>query len=103
MIQEADAVNQLTIRGFDKDFERHIVRVARGEGISLNRAVLKLLRRSAAIEDEANADDTIGTSPDHLTGTWTTDEFNEMEQSLGELSHSSETAMNCTHSWKTST
>ncbi len=79
-------MNQLTIRGFDKDLEQHIVRVARGEGISLNQAALKLLRRSAGIENEANAGDTIGTSLDHLIGTWTADDLNEMEQSLRELS-----------------
>ncbi len=66
--------------------EQHIVRVARDEGISLNQAALKLLRRSAGIEDEANAGDAVGTSLDYLIGTWTADELNEMKQSLGELS-----------------
>jgi len=80
-------MNQLTIRGFDKDLEQYIVRLARGEGISLNRAVLKLLRRGAGIGDDANARDTVGTSLDHLIGTWTADELNEMEQALGDLSH----------------
>ncbi|MCY4277275.1 MAG: hypothetical protein OXE81_05500 [Gammaproteobacteria bacterium] len=74
-------MNQLTIRGFDKDLEQHIVRVARGEGISL-----KLLRRSAGIEDEANAGDTVGTSLDHLIGTWTANELKDMEQVLEDMS-----------------
>ena len=38
-------MKQLTIRGFDEDLERAIRQLARRDGISLNRAALKLLRR----------------------------------------------------------
>ncbi len=79
-------VNQLTIRGFDKELERLIQQLARREGISLNRAVLKLLRRSAGIGDQANAVDSVGNSLDHLIGTWTYEETIEMERAIEDLS-----------------
>ena len=44
-------MKQLTIRGFDEDLDRAIRQLARRDGISLNRAALKLLRRGAGLPD----------------------------------------------------
>ena len=67
---EVIEVNQLTIRGFDEELAIRIRRLANREGLSLNQAVLKLLRRGAGIGQGKGAADTVGSSLDHLIGTW---------------------------------
>ncbi|MHB8874604.1 MAG: FitA-like ribbon-helix-helix domain-containing protein [Myxococcaceae bacterium] len=42
-------MKQLTIRGFDRDLERELRRLAKAEGISLNQAALRLLRQGAGL------------------------------------------------------
>lgn len=61
---------QLTIRGFDEDLERRIRALAEAEGISLNQAVLRLLRRGAGIESGRKRN-VVGNGLDDLAGTWT--------------------------------
>ena len=80
-------MNQLTIRGFDDELARHIRQIASREGISLNRAVLKLLRRGAGLGERKGDSDTVGSSLDHLIGTWTHQEAVEMERALEDLSY----------------
>ena len=80
-------MNQLTIRGFDDELAKRIRELARREGISLNRAVLKLLRRGAGLGDGNRNADMVGDSLDHLIGTWTREEAAEMERALEDLSH----------------
>ena len=79
-------MNQLTIRGFDDELARRIRELARREGISLNRAVLKLLRRGAGLGDGIRNADTVGDSLDHLIGTWTREEAAELDRALPDLS-----------------
>ena len=74
-------MKQLTIRGFDDDLAAQIERLANREGISLNQAVLRLLRRGAGLGDK-RASDTVGSSLDHLIGTWTTDEAKQVESAI---------------------
>ncbi|MBM4396262.1 MAG: toxin-antitoxin system HicB family antitoxin [Deltaproteobacteria bacterium] len=64
-------MKQLTLRGFDKDLERRLRREAAEQGVSLNRAALRLLRRGAGIATERAAPPVIGTSLDDLIGCWT--------------------------------
>ena len=71
-------MNQLTIRGFDEDLERAIRRLAEQEGISLNKAVMRLLRRGAGLGDGPAAD-VVGSSLDQLAGTWTDDDARDFE------------------------
>ena len=78
-------MNQLTIRGFDDDLARHIREVSDRDGISLNRAVLNLLRRGAEL-DEPDAD-VVGTSLDHLAGTWTGEEADVVDHALADFGH----------------
>ena len=76
-------VNQLTLRGFDRDLERRLREVARQRQISLNKAAILLLRRGAGLEpDEAGAADVIGDSLDHLIGSWTAEEAREFEDAV---------------------
>lgn len=69
---------QLTIR-VDEETGLEIRRVADREGISLNRAVTKLLRRGAGLSEDSRAVDAIGSSLDHLAGTWSDREARQME------------------------
>lgn len=72
---------QITVRGFDEPLERRIRDVAESEGISLNQAVLRLLRRGAGLEPGRR--DVIGDARDHLLGTWTEDDEREFEEAIG--------------------
>ena len=78
-------MNQLTIRGFDKELARRIRRLARAEGISLNKAVLRLLRKGAGLAEPDRPADVVGTSLDQLIGTWTADEAGEFAQAVADL------------------
>lgn len=77
-------MNQLTIRGFDDELAEYIRRLARREGISLNRAVMRLVRRGANLDDSDA--DVIGSSLDHLMGTWTVDEADAIDRALQDFS-----------------
>jgi len=63
-------MNQLSLRGFDKELARHIRELARREGVSLNKAALLLMRRGAGIDDETISDSAIGSALDEFIGTW---------------------------------
>ncbi|MHC4473660.1 MAG: antitoxin [Planctomycetota bacterium] len=83
---------QLTIRGFDPDLQDALRRLAEHEGISLNRAALKLMRRGAGLGPEARPPERIGNRLDHLMGTWSeaderefleaTEEFERIDDEL---------------------
>ena len=78
-------MKQLTIRGFDDRLESCIRQLARREGISLNRAVLRLIRRGANLDDAEP--DVVGTTLDHLMGTWTEKEGDAVDRALVDFSH----------------
>ena len=75
-------MKQLTVRGFDDDFERIIRQLARREGISLNQAALKLLRRGAGLPDGQGDGRTIGDALDDLFGSWSQDEADTFDAAL---------------------
>lgn len=79
-------MNQLTIRGFDDELARRIRQLANREGISLNRAVLRLLRRGAGLAERNDGADTVSGSLDHLIGTWTEEEADEIDRALEDFS-----------------
>ncbi len=60
---------QLTLRGLGPELQRQLRDLARRERTSLNRAALRLLELGAGIGKRN--DDRIGSSLDHLIGTWT--------------------------------
>ena len=77
-------MNQLTIRGFDAELATYIQDLARREGISLNRAVMRLIRRGADLDlDDA---DVVGSSLDHLMGTWSAEEADRIDRALVDFS-----------------
>lgn len=64
-------MNQITVRGFDDDLNVHLRSLAQREGISLNQAALRLLRKGAGLAETSARPDIVGASLDHLIGTWT--------------------------------
>ena len=81
-------MQQLTVRGFDDRLEAAIRDLARREGISLNQAVLRLLRRGAGVSEAGQRDNTIGDGLDDLAGTWSAEEarlFSEAVQPFDEV------------------
>lgn len=77
-------MKQLTIRGFDDDLAERIQRLANRDGISLNQAVLKLLRKGAGFTAKGEAD-IVGSSLDHLIGTWSQEEAERVEQAIADF------------------
>ncbi len=75
-------MQQLTVRGFEPELSEYIHRLAQQERISLNQAVLRLLRRGAGLEADQAADDTVGSSLDHFIGSWTRQQADEMDRAL---------------------
>jgi hypothetical protein len=76
----------LTLRGLNPRLEKEIRAIARREGISINKAALRLLEKGAGIG--VRPDDRIGSSLDHLIGTWNvkrTEEFLESVQSCEQV------------------
>lgn len=78
-------LKQLTIRGFDEELVHRIERLARHEGISLNQAVMRLLRKGAGLGEKKEQADVVGSSLDYLIGTWSADEAEEMEQAIADF------------------
>ena len=78
-------MEQLTVRGFGDDLAERIRRLAIREGKSLNQTVLKLLRKGAGLGKDSGDADRVGSSLDHLIGTWTKAEADEMDAALEEF------------------
>lgn len=64
-------MQQISLRGFDKELERRIREIARKERISLNKAALKLMRQGAGMAESSNAPSTVGEALDSFIGRWT--------------------------------
>lgn len=75
-------MKQLTIRGFSKELAKRIRELALREGISLNRAALRLMRRGAGLEDSTMRQNVVGSSLDDLIGTWSDEEASEFMESV---------------------
>ena len=78
-------MNQITVRGFDDELNATLRRLAQREGVSLNQAALRLLRKGAGLADGSARSDTVGASLDHLIGSWTQADADEMEAALEEF------------------
>ena len=79
-------MHQLTIRGFDEELAGRIRQLASREGISLNRAALRLLRRGAGLGERNDRPEIVGDSLDRLIGTWTAEEAAEVDRTLEDFS-----------------
>ena len=81
--QEKHDMNQLTVRGFDDELSAILHRLAEQEGISLNQAALRLLRKGACLTDNGKGNpNAIGTSLDDLFGSWSQDEAESFDEAL---------------------
>jgi hypothetical protein len=78
-------MNLLTISVSDSKLSACIRRIATREGISLNSAALKLLRRGATLTEIEGNKDTVGDSLDHFIGTWTKEQADELDAALEEF------------------
>ncbi len=78
-------MKQLTVRGFDKDLERRIRQIARERRLSLNRAVLELLRRGAGQVPAGGESRVVGDSLDRLVGCWSREEEAEFLRAIEPL------------------
>ena len=80
-------MKQLTLRGFGKELERRIRELARREGISLNQAALRLLRRGAGLGDPGERAHQVGPALDALIGTWSDAEAAAFAEAVEDLEH----------------
>ena len=79
------AAYQLTIRGLDDALSDSVHQLAEREGISLNRAALKLLRKGAGLADDGGKPGKIGDALDHFIGSWTAEEVDAVNAALQEF------------------
>ena len=63
-------MNQLTVRGFDDELSASLRSLAKSEGISLNQAALRLLRKGAGLTDSKGNPNAVGHSLDDFFGVW---------------------------------
>ena len=84
-------MEQLTIRGFEEELVLRIKKLARSEGISLNQAVLRLLRKGAGLSERKQPPDVVGSSLDHFIGTWSSEEAEEIERAIADFEEIDET------------
>ena len=72
-------MRQLTVRGFDDELSDRLKGFAQREGISLNQAALRLLRKGAGLPETSGV---IGNSLDHLFGVWTQEEYEQFNKEI---------------------
>ena len=75
-------MNQLSLRGFEKELARRIRELARREHISLNKAALLLMRRGAGIGEETTSESTVGNALDEFIGVWSAADEKRFLQSI---------------------
>lgn len=75
-------MNQLTVRGFDKELERRLRQVAKERGVSLNQAALVLLREGAGLGRDRSPAHIVGESLDHLIGSWSASDERVFRQAV---------------------
>ena len=78
-------VKQITIRNNDKELEKRLEKLAREEGLSINKVVLKLLRRGTGMKEKSGQENRIGSALDSFIGTWTDEEAEELLKAIEDL------------------
>jgi hypothetical protein len=71
-------MNQLTVRGIDKDLQRCLREFARRQGVSLNRVAVTLMRRGAGLDQSLAAGSMVGGSLDRFVGSWSDQDEREV-------------------------
>jgi hypothetical protein len=67
---EVTAMDQLSLRGFDKELARRIRELARREHVSMNKAALLLMRRGAGLLEPGRESASVGDALDRFIGRW---------------------------------
>ena len=75
-------MSQLTITGLDEDLNNCVRQLAKREGISLEHAALEILREGAGLAGRCKPKGLVGDSLDHLMGTWTHAEVEELNAAI---------------------
>ena len=75
-------MKQLTVRGFDDELSASLRRLAKSEGISLNQAALRLLRKGAGLTDSKRNPNVVGHSLDDFIGVWSREEAESFDTAL---------------------
>jgi hypothetical protein len=79
-------MTQLTIRSDDTELIERLEKLCREEGLSLNQAALRLMKKGAGLEGPAaQRGDRVGSSLDEFIGTWTDDEAEGLNQAVEDL------------------
>jgi len=63
-------MDQLSLRGVDKELERRLKEIARREGVSLNKAALMLMKKGAGLNEAGSSGTVIGSGLDRFIGRW---------------------------------
>jgi hypothetical protein len=76
-------MDQLSLRGFDKELARRNRELARREHVSLNKAALLLMRRGAGlVEPGGSSPATVGDALDGFIGRWSAADEKRLLQSI---------------------
>lgn len=75
-------MNQLTLRGLDKELERRIRQLAEQEHISLNKAALKLMHRGSGLDRATPESNVIGNRLDDFIGSWSAAEAADFDEAV---------------------
>jgi hypothetical protein len=78
-------MDQLSLRGLDKELARRIRELARREHISLNKAALLLMRRGAGLLDPVSPETTVGDALDGFIGLWSSADEKRLLRSIAAL------------------
>ena len=70
------------IRGLDDELSASVRRLAKRDGLSMNQAALKLLRKDAGLADGTTHAETAGSSLGDLFGTWSREEAEAFNAAL---------------------
>jgi len=77
-------MKQLTVRGVDPTLDEALRREAKKRGLSVNRAVLVLLREATGLANGGATGAVSYRDLDHLAGTWDDAEYARFEKELRE-------------------
>ena len=78
-------MQQLSVRGFDKELARRLRELARREGLSLSKAALLLMRRGAGLVESPEGAATVGDALDGFIGTWSAEQEAQLLASIESL------------------
>lgn len=76
-------MDQLSLRGFDKELARRISELAKREQVSLNKAALLLMRRGAGLLESGSSSAAVGDALDRFMGRWSAADEKPLLQSIG--------------------